>query len=215
MFRNIKRDYKLAFSRILGEGGAQRRMRGGAVCTAYRARLIYAFWIIFVISNRKERKMKKYYINIRNSKKKMIVDLFPIPIFSIYIVFFLWLVLTYPWIVAIPFGFVICMLAYFVIPYSVYALTNRIYVDEEKGEILLKRFRRKDQVIKFSSISRLETAKNDDASLGGINGRGGATVYAVKNTDGYVMFYFVNDKVLLELFESHQIPIINIPFDYI
>ena len=159
--------------------------------------------------------MKKYYINIRNSKKKMIVDLFPIPIFSIYIVFFLWLVLTYPWIVAIPFGFVICMLAYFVIHYSVYALTNRIYVDEEKGEFLLKRFRRKDQVIKFSSISRLETAKNDDASLGGINGRGGATVYAVKNTDGYVMFYFVNDKVLLELFESHQIPIINLPQEYI
>lgn len=159
--------------------------------------------------------MKKYYINIRNSKKKMIVDLFPIPIFSIYIVFFLWLVLTYPSILAIPFGFVICMLAYFVIHYSVYALTNRIYVDEEKGEFLLKRFRRKDQVIKFSSISRLETAKNDDASLGGINGSGGATVYAVKNTDGYVMFYFVNDKVLLELFESHQLPIINIPFDYI
>ena len=159
--------------------------------------------------------MKKYYINIRNSKKKMIVDLLPIPIFSIYIVFFIWLVLSLPWIVAIPLGFVICMLAYIVIPYSVYAFTNRIYVDEEKGEILLKRFRRKDQVIKFSSISRLETAKNDDASLGGINGRGGANVYAVKNTDGYVMFYFVNDKVLLELFESHQIPIINIPFDYI
>lgn len=158
--------------------------------------------------------MKKYYINIRNSKKKMIVDLLPIPIFSIYIVFFLWLVLSLPWIVAIPCGLVICTLAYFVIPYSVYAFTNCIYVDEEKGEILLKRFRRKDQVIKFSSISRLETAKNDDASLGGINGRGG-TVYAVKNTDGYVMFYFVNDKVLLELFESHQIPIINIPFDYI
>ena len=159
--------------------------------------------------------MKKYYIDIRNSKKKMIVDLLPIPIFSIYIVFFLWLVLTCPWIVAIPFGFVICMLAYFVIPYSVYALTNRIYVDEKKGEILLKRFRRKDQVIKFSSISRLETAKNDDESLGGINGRGGANVYAVKNSDGYVMFYFVNDKVILDLFEKHQIPIIKIDIQYI
>lgn len=159
--------------------------------------------------------MKKYYINIRNSKKKMIVDLLPTTILSIYIVFFLWLVLTYPWIVAIPCGLVICMLAYFVIPYSVYAFTNRIYVDEEKGEILLKRFRRKDQVIKFSSISRLETAKNDDASLGGINGRGGANVYAVKNSDGYVMFYFVSDKVLLDLFEKHQIPIIKIDFQYI
>ncbi len=101
------------------------------------------------------------------------------------------------------------------VPYTVYAFTNRIYVDEEKGEILLKRFRRKDQVIKFSSISRLETAKNDDASLGGINGRGGANVYAVKNSDGYVMFYFVNDKVLLNLFEKHQIPIIKIDFQYI
>ena len=106
------------------------------------------------------------------------------------------------------------MLAYYFIPYSVYALTNRIYVDEEKGEILLKRFRRKDQVIKFSSLSRLETAKNDDASLGGINGRGGATVYAVKNPDGYIMFYFVNDKVLLKLFESYNIPIIKIDYQY-
>ena len=127
--------------------------------------------------------MKKYYINIRNSKKKMIVDLLPIPIFSIYIVFFLWLVLTYPWIVAIPFGFVICMLAYFVIPYSVYALTNHIYVDEEKGEILLKRFRRKDQVIKFSSISRLESANNRDLSLGA--GSKGGGIYAVKDAYAY------------------------------
>lgn len=159
--------------------------------------------------------MKKYYINIRNSKKKMIVDLLPIPIFSIYIVFFLWLVLTYPWIVAIPCGLVICMLAYFVIPYSVYAFTNRIYVDEEKGEILLKRFRRKDQVIKLSSITRVETAKNDDESLGGISGRRGAIVYAVKNSDGYIMFYFVNDKVLLNLFESYNISIIKIDYQYI
>ena len=159
--------------------------------------------------------MEKYYINIRNSKKKMIVDLLPISIFSIYIMFFLWIVLTYPWIVAIPCGFVICMLAYFVIPYSVYAFTNRIYVDEEKGEILLKRFRRKDQKIKISSITSIETAKNDDASLGGINGRGGANVYAVKNSDGYIMFYFVSDKVLLELFEKHKIPIIKIDIQYI
>ena len=90
------------------------------------------------------------------------------------------------------------------VPYTVYALSNRIYVDEEKGEILLKRFRRKDQVIKFISLSRLETAKNDDASLGGINGRGGATVYAVKKTDGYIMFYFVNDKVLLNLSDNQN-----------
>ena len=27
-----------AFSRILGEGGAKRRMRGGGVCTAYRTK---------------------------------------------------------------------------------------------------------------------------------------------------------------------------------
>ncbi|MBQ5930422.1 MAG: hypothetical protein IIX02_06490 [Clostridia bacterium] len=101
------------------------------------------------------------------------------------------------------------------VPYTVYALSNCIYVDDEKGEILLKRFRRKDQVIKYISLSRLETAKNDDASLGGINGRGGATVYAVKNSDGYIMFYFVNDKVLLKLFESYNIPIIKIDYQYI
>ena len=126
--------------------------------------------------------MKKYYINIRNSKKKMIVDLLPIPIFSIYIVFFLWLVLTYLWIVAIPWGLVICMLAYFVIPYSVYAFTNRIYVDEEKDEILLKRFRRKDQVIKFSSISRLESANNRDPSLGA-GSKGGGILPSKMQTD--------------------------------
>ena len=34
MFRNAERKYKSAFSRILGEGGAKRRMRGGGVCTA-------------------------------------------------------------------------------------------------------------------------------------------------------------------------------------
>ena len=36
MFRNIKRDYKLAFSRILGEGVSPWgwRMRGGGFCTA-------------------------------------------------------------------------------------------------------------------------------------------------------------------------------------
>ena len=159
--------------------------------------------------------MKKYYINIRNSKKGKIIDLFPLAILLAYIGFWVWMIFSLTWIVSIPLGLVICMLAYFVIPYSVYALTNRIYVDEEKGEILLKRFRRKDQVIKFSSISRLETAKNDDASLGGINGRGGATVYAVKNSDGYIMFYFVNDKVLLNLFESYNIPIIKIDYQYI
>ncbi|MBQ5930423.1 MAG: hypothetical protein IIX02_06495 [Clostridia bacterium] len=159
--------------------------------------------------------MKKYYINIRNSKKGKIIDLIPLAILLVYIGFLVWMIFSLTWIVAILWGLVICMLAYFVIPYSVYALTNRIYVDEEKGEFLLKRFRRKDQVIKFSSISRLETAKNDDASLGGINGRGGAIVYAVKNSDGYIMFYFVNDKVLLNLFEKHQIPIIKIDFQYI
>ena len=159
--------------------------------------------------------MKKYYINIRNSKKGKIIDLFPLAILLVYIGFWVWMIFSLIWIVAIPLGLVICMLAYFFIPYSVYAFTNRIYVDEEKGEILLKRFRRKDQVIKFSSISRLETAKNDDVSLGGINGRGGATVYAVKNSDGYIMFYFINDKVLLNLFESYNIPIIKIDYQYI
>lgn len=157
--------------------------------------------------------MKKYYINIRNSKMKMIVDLLPIPIFSIYIVFFLWLVLTYPWIVAIPCGLVICMLAYFVIPYSVYAFTNRIYVDKEKGEILLKRFRRKDQVIRFSSISRLESANNRDPSLGAMSKGGG--MYAVKDADGYILFYCPGDRVTLSVFENHNIPIINLPQEYI
>ena len=159
--------------------------------------------------------MKKYYINIRNSKKGKIIDLIPLATLLVYIGFLVWMIFSLIWIVAIPLGLVICMLAYFFIPYSVYAFTNRIYVDEEKGEILLKRFRRKDQVIKFSSISRLETAKNDDASLGGINGRGGAIVYAVKNSDGYIMFYFINDKVLLNLFESYNIPIIKIDYQYI
>ena len=159
--------------------------------------------------------MKKYYINIRNSKKGMIFDLVALVAVALLILFFFVILLISPWYLGLPCAFLVGMLSYLMVPYTVYVLSNRIYVDEEKGEILLKRFRRKDQVIKFSSISRLETAKNDDESLGGINGRGGATVYAVKNTDGYVMFYFVNDKVLLELFESHQIPIINIPFDYI
>ena len=42
-----------------------------------------------------------------------------------------------------------------------------------------------------------------------------ARIYAVKNADGYVMFYFVSDKVLLDLFESYNIPIIKIGFEYI
>lgn len=159
--------------------------------------------------------MKKYYINIRNSKKGKIFDLAALVAVALLILFFFVGLLISPWYLGLPCAFLVGMLSYIMVPYTVYVLSNRIYVDEEKGEILLKRFRRKDQVIKFSSISRLETAKNDDESLGGISGRRGATVYAVKNTDGYIMFYFVNDKVLLELFESHQIPIINIPFDYI
>ena len=159
--------------------------------------------------------MKKYYINIRNSKKGKIFDLAALVAVALLILFFFVSLLISPWYLGLPCAFLVGMLSYIMVPYTVYVLSNRIYVDEEKGEILLKRFRRKDQVIQFSSISRLETAKNDDESLGGISGRRGAIVYAVKNTDGYVMFYFVNDKVLLELFESHQIPIINIPFDYI
>ena len=159
--------------------------------------------------------MKKYYINIRNSKKGKIIDLIPLATLLVYIGFLVWMIFSLIWIVAILLGLVICMLAYFFIPYSVYAFTNRIYVDEEKGEILLKRFRRKDQVIKLSSITRVETAKNDDESLGGISGRRGAIVYAVKNSDGYIMFYFVNDKVLLNLFESYNIPIIKIDYQYI
>ena len=35
MFRKTKQNYKSAFSRILGEGGAQRRMRGGAKNTLF------------------------------------------------------------------------------------------------------------------------------------------------------------------------------------
>ena len=159
--------------------------------------------------------MKKYYINIRNSKKGKMFDLLELAMVVLAILLLLVLLLIGPWYLGIFCAFLAGMLSWLMVPSTVYAFTNRIYVDEEKGEILLKRFRRKDQVIKFSSISRLETAKNDDASLGGINGRGGAIVYAVKNSDGYIMFYFVNDKVLLNLFEKHQIPIIKIDFQYI
>ena len=35
MFRKTEQNYKSAFSRILGEGGAQRRMRGGAKNTLF------------------------------------------------------------------------------------------------------------------------------------------------------------------------------------
>ena len=157
--------------------------------------------------------MKKYYINIRNSKKGKIIDLIPLATFLVYIGFLVWMIFSLIWIVAILWGFVICMLAYYVIPYSVYAFTNRIYVDEEKGEILLKRFRRKDQVIKFSSISRLESANNRDPSLGAASKGGG--IYAVKDADGYILFYCPGDRVTLSVFENHNIPIINLPKEYI
>ncbi len=159
--------------------------------------------------------MKKYYINIRNSKKGKIIDLLPLVAVALEILFFFAILLISPWYLWIPCAFLTGILSYIMVPYTIYALSNCIYVDEEKDEILLKRFRRKDQVIKFSSIARLETAKNNDESLGGINGKGGATVYAVKNADGYVMFYFVRDKVLLDLFEKRNIPIIKIDFQYI
>lgn len=35
MFRKTEQNYKSAFSRIFGEGGAQRRMRGGAKNTLF------------------------------------------------------------------------------------------------------------------------------------------------------------------------------------
>ncbi len=159
--------------------------------------------------------MKKYYINIRNSKKGKIIDLLVLVAVALMIVFFFVLLLISPWYLGIVCAFLVGILSYLMVPYTVYALSNCIYVDEEKGEILLKRFRRKDQVIKISSITSIETAKNDDESLGGINGRGVANVYAVKNADGYVMFYFVSDKVLLDLFESYNIPIIKIDYQYI
>ncbi len=159
--------------------------------------------------------MKKYYINIRNSKNGKIFDSLELVAVALMIVFFFVLLLIGPWYLGIVCAFLVGILSYLMVPYTVYALLNCIYVDEEKGEILLKRFRRKDQVIKISSITSIETAKNDDESLGGINGRGGANVYAVKNADGYVMFYFVSDKVLLDLFESYNIPIIKIGFEYI
>ena len=105
------------------------------------------------------------------------------------------------------------MLSYIMVPYTVYVLSNRIYVDEEKGEILLKRFRRKDQVIKFSSISRLESANNQDPSLGA--GSKGGGIYAVKDADGYILFYCPGDRVTLSVFENHNIPIINLPKEYV
>ena len=99
------------------------------------------------------------------------------------------------------------------IPFYVYGFANRIYVDEEKGEILLKRFHRKDQVIKFSSISRLESANNKDPSLGVISKGGG--IYCVKDSEGYIRFYCPGDKVTLSVFEAHNIPTINLPQEYI
>ena len=159
--------------------------------------------------------MKKYYINIRNSKKGKMFDLLELARVVLAILLLLVLLLIGPWYLGIFCAFLAGMLSWLMVPSTVYALSNCIYVDDEKGEILLKRFRRKDQVIKLSSITRVETAKNDDESLGGISGRRGAIVYAVKNSDGYIMFYFVNDKVLLNLFESYNIPIIKIDYQYI
>ena len=159
--------------------------------------------------------MKKYYINIRNSKKGKMFDLLELAMVVLAIFLLLVLLLIGPWYLGIFCAFLAGMLSWLMVPSTVYALSNCIYVDDEKGEILLKRFRRKDLVIKLSSITRVETAKNDDESLGGISGRRGAIVYAVKNSDGYIMFYFINDKVLLNLFESYNIPIIKIDYQYI
>ena len=159
--------------------------------------------------------MKKYYINIRNSKKGKMFDLLELAMVVLAILLLLVLLLIGPWYLGIFCAFLAGMLSWLMVPSTVYALSNCIYVDDEKGEILLKRFRRKDQVIKLLSITRVETAKNDNESLGGISGRRGAIVYAVKNSDGYIMFYFVNDKVLLNLFESYNIPIIKIDYQYI
>ncbi len=157
--------------------------------------------------------MKKYYINIRNSKKGKMIDLIPLAIFSVYIGFFVWMIFAFPWIVAIPCAFVVGMLGYYLIPFYVYCFANRIYVDDEKDAIILKRFRRKDQVIKFSSISRLETAKNKDPSLGVISKGGG--IYCVKDSEGYIRFYCPGDRVTLSVFEARGIPVINLPQEYI
>ena len=79
--------------------------------------------------------MKKYYINIRNSKKGKMFDLLELAMVVLAILLLLVLLLIGPWYLGIFCAFLAGMLSWLMVLYTVYALTNRIYVDEKKGEI--------------------------------------------------------------------------------
>ena len=83
--------------------------------------------------------MKKYYINIRNSKKGKMFDLLELAMVVLAILLLLVLLLISPWYLGIFCAFLAGMLSWLMVPSTVYALSNCIYVDDEK--IILKKYK--------------------------------------------------------------------------
>jgi len=155
----------------------------------------------------KEFNMKKYFIHMHNGKA-MLFDLFPffilplcsLPIFSV----------ANKTTRAI--GFI--MIAFFailqiaMIPYFIRMIYDGFYYDEEKNEIILKRFRQKDRRFPLDSIEKIILKRNDDDRMGAISGKANNT-FCVKSREGYDYFFVINDPAIEKFFADHGIPMIR------
>jgi hypothetical protein len=147
---------------------------------------------------------------MRNSKA-MLFDLFP---------FFVLLLCSIPiFYVANKatriIGFI--MIAFFailqiaMIPYFIRMIYDGFYYDEEKNEIILKRFRQKDRRIPLENIEKIISKRNDDDRMGALSGKGKGSqhTFSVKSREGYDYFFITNDPAIEKFFANHGIPMIR------
>ena len=151
--------------------------------------------------------MKKYFIHIHNSKA-MILDLFP---------YFIIPICTFPLLfikkfITDPLGLIIIAFSIFLqiamTPYFIRMIYDGFYYDEEKNEIILKRFRQKDRRFPLDSIEKIILKRNDDDRMGAISGKANNT-FCVKSSEGYDYFFVINDPAIEKFFADHGIPMIR------
>lgn len=151
--------------------------------------------------------MKKYYLNRPTKKINFVV--FCIPYYMMIVAFLCTLTL----IPLAPRAVILLMLvpmvflfAWIFVPPLFFFWTNYFIVDLEHEEIVLYTFRRKPRRIPISSIREIQRSHNYSQYNGAITSRR-STVYAVKNIEGYPLFYILGERVIFDLFRGFNIPI--------
>ena len=140
--------------------------------------------------------------------KAMLFDLFP---------FFILPICTFPLLfikkfITDPLGLIIIAFSAFLqiamTPYFIRMIYDSFYYDEEKNEIILKRFRQKDRHFPLDSIDKIILKRNDDDRMGAISGKANNT-FCVKSREGYDYFFVLNDPAIEKFFANHGIPMIR------